>query len=624
MEASYSSSTLNRHSPHLGQDKDHEHAQIFELGLEDARVDESYIPQSRTSRALRRLQSAHPGFYRKATRLVNYVRGPSPTVELPEPEPWILALRFRDRQYGVPLETRLIRWTSPLTVPWLFALLGAAYIVGLAFFSRAQSFLVPSESFIGCTSTYWSANAGCGLDGLACAPFENSTFDFRCPAQCKSVDLLNPRTVGDEQVVFQPLIVGGGDDLSTYRGDSFICAAALQAGLISNSRGGCGTISLTGNFTNFLPRTANGLSSIGFPTVFPLSYRFSPSSPFSHCSDLRNDALVMNVLVTVILVLLLRPKPVVIFWCLVCIGFWHVTLFSQPRSDPPDLADAFGTFLPALFICYAFWRLAFRFVMPIFVTKMPIEAAILYLGPYWVTVLTNLTFDKIPIDRLTAEDIKAQPGGITALIIIIVVVLVLVVNQARVIRKTGWLPYYVGWYIIGGLVVLSIAFLPTLHLRIHHYIIAMVLIPGTAFPTRVSALIQGFLLGLFLSGAAAYGFDSILQTAAQLRRDATIGTDLPAFLTNATTYNSAVPWQNQTILWSPLPSDESWDGFVLLVDDVERYVGAALNFSFASLQQGIPHFFRLALTDSGDTGDFTKAALLWPNGTWVDPLPGPS
>jgi hypothetical protein len=98
---------------------------------------------------------------------------------------------------------------------------------------------------------------------------------------------------------------------------------------------------------------------------------------------------------------------------------------------------------------------------------------------------------------------------------------------------------------------------------------------------------------------------------------------------------------NQSIAWNPLPGNGDWDGFALLVDDVERLAGTALNFSFASLQQGIPHFFRLAVSftrildsesyaksfkfqNSGVSGDFTKAATLWPNGTWTDPLPGPS
>jgi hypothetical protein len=119
--------------------------------------------------------------------------------------------------------------TRPFTSPWLLLLLGAAYIISFAFLSRAQSFLTPASSWVDCTSVYWSPNNGCGLDGQACAPFENSTFDFRCPAQCNSVVLQNPRTVGNEQVDFVPLIVGGGDGNKTYRGDSFVCAAATQA-----------------------------------------------------------------------------------------------------------------------------------------------------------------------------------------------------------------------------------------------------------------------------------------------------------------------------------------------------------------------------------------------------------
>lgn len=118
----------------------------------------------------------------------------------------------------------------PLTSPWLFAVLAAAYIIGFAFFSRAQSFLTPADSFIGCTSAYWLAQDQCGLDGQGCAPFvTDDPFDFRCPAQCDNVILQNPRTVGDEQIGFVPLVVGGGDANQTYRGDSFICAAAIQA-----------------------------------------------------------------------------------------------------------------------------------------------------------------------------------------------------------------------------------------------------------------------------------------------------------------------------------------------------------------------------------------------------------
>lgn len=55
--------------------------------------------------------------------------------------------------------------------------------------------------------------------------------------------------------------------------------------------------------------------------------------------------------------------------------------------------------------------------------------------------------------------------------------------------------------------------LPGLELRLHHYILAIIFMPGTAFPTRLSAIYQGYLLGMFLNGVAAFGFDPILQTA---------------------------------------------------------------------------------------------------------------
>ena len=387
-----------------------------------------------------------------------------------------------------------------------------------------------------------------------------------------------------------------------------------HSGLISNSKGGCASLALVGNFTDYLPSSANGLTSIGFPTTFPLSFRFLSSTPLHHCEDLRTPALAWNVLVTALIFLVLRPKPIVTFWCLVCIGFWHVALFSEPMGTPPPLDQAFGSFLPALFVCYAFWRLAFRFVLPAF-RDAPIEASVWYLPTFWAGVLTNITMDKIPINRLVASDLQQQPGAITALIIIIIIVLVIVINQVRVIRKTGWLPHYLGWYVAGGLVTMVIALLPGLDFRLHHYIISMVLIPGTAFPTRLSAIYQGFLLGMFLNGVAAWGFDSILQTAAdvrdiprvlqftkadglftQLQGDGASGSAMPSFITNSTNWNTSMSLQNQTVSWAPLPATGGWDGFSLIVDDVERYTGTALNFSLAALQSGLPHFLRLAVS----------------------------
>lgn len=66
------------------------------------------------------------------------------------------------------------------------------------------------------------------------------------------------------------------------------------------------------------------------------------------------------------------------------------------------------------------------------------------------------------------------------------------------------------------------------------------------------------------------------------------------FLTSSSTLNGSQPLNNQTLTWAPLA--EGWDGYALLVDDVEKYFGTALNFSLAGLREGIPHFFRLAVS----------------------------
>ena len=284
------------------------------------------------------------------------------------------------------------------------------------------------------------------------------------------------------------------------------------SGLFKDSTGGCGSLELTGNFTDFLSLTAHGLTSAAFPTVFPLSFVFSASSPFSHCTDLRNYALALNILVTAFLFLVLRPKPIFLYWCLVCIGYWHITLFSQPRSFPPPLDDAFATFLPTLFVAYAFWRLAVRFTLPAF-AKAPIERTVWYIGAFWPGVLFNIITAKIPVDRLLASDIAEAKGALADVIIIAIVIFFLVLNQVRVIRKTGYFFQYLSWYIVGGLIALVLSQLPGLQLRLHHYIAAMALMPLTGLPTRLSAICQAFLLGMFLNGVAAFDFDSILQTA---------------------------------------------------------------------------------------------------------------
>ena len=188
-----------------------------------------------------------PRLHRSLQRTLLYIRGPRPKINLRskpssqcfyhclivrilDPIPLLgRTYNFRGHTLTIALEPAILRLTRPFTAHWLFVLLVAAYIIGFAFFTRAQWFLTPSSSFVDCTSVFWTENAGCGLNGGLCAPFTNLSLDFRCPAQCSSVVLQNPRFVGDIELDFVPLLVGGGDTQMTYRGDSFICSSAIQA-----------------------------------------------------------------------------------------------------------------------------------------------------------------------------------------------------------------------------------------------------------------------------------------------------------------------------------------------------------------------------------------------------------
>ncbi|VDB95627.1 unnamed protein product [Peniophora sp. CBMAI 1063] len=521
------------------------------------------------------------------------------------------------------LQTLFIRKTRVFASHTLFILLVPIYILAIALLARGQSFIVPKENQLDCLSTFWPAPYDrCGVDGQDCGPFNDTTFSYRCPADCASVYLHNTRIIGDQDVAYQPLVVGGGDAEGTYRGDSWICASAMHAGLVSDSWGGCVSVSLVGAFADYLPSFRHGVDGVGFASSFPLSFRLGKNTSLPQCTDLRSIALSFNAIVTFAVFAILRPKPQALYWSLICIGFWHVSLFSQPRSSPPDLEFAFATFLPALFVCHAFWHYTAKWVLPELLQRIPLEGAVLYLGPWWITVLNNMTLDRLPVDRLMIGDITRRAGGLVTLVAGIAVLAFAILKQVMVIRSAGHLPQYLKGYGIGAGVVLALALLPTLNLRVHHYIFAIMFIPGTAFPTRLSAVFQGFLLGMFLNGVAAWGFDGILQTTVNLRRDAPTGTPLPKL---EGVYDAALPWADRVVQWASIPENAAADGFKLLVDDVERYTGPALNYSLRLLRDDIPHYFRLAYTLRGDRiGDWTMPATLWPNGSWIEPAPGAS
>lgn len=471
----------------------------------------------------------------------------------------------------------------------------------------------------------------CGVDGRNCLPFDESSFAFNCPADCAGVEVLNPRAIGNQSIVYRPLVVGGTQDNATddtlvYRGDSFICGAAIHAGILTNGRGGCGVISLVGERSSYGAASRHGISSVGFDSAFPLSFVFNQSSQVvnasDQCRDPRWDLLILSTIFTALFAVF-TSSPVTFFAPIFIIVFFQIAMASDPPSyaSYPALASTtLGRFLPAAFVVTVFYRVSVRRTLTS--CKAHIEKTILWVGGCWVGALGNYTFEQIPIQRLTSHDLHQQPGAITALVIIILVLFAVVLYQAWCFRTEGRLPRMLGLYAVLGIGLLICLGIPQLSLRIHHYILALLLLPGTSMQTRVSLLCQGLLVGLFINGIARWGFDPVLQTAAALRGDATLGSGIPSVV-------AAVSGGNITFTWDSIL--RGYEGVSVIVNDVERYrgvhAGTDANFTWTRKAEDEPEYFRFGFINylpfgSISYSDFTRAGTWWPNGTWTDPAPG--
>ena len=428
--------------------------------------------------------------------------------------------------------------------------------------------------------------------------------------------------------MYRPLVVGGpkvdddGVSRSIYRGDSFVCTSAVHAGFISNRMGGCGAMSLLGRESDYPSTSQHGISSIGFDSYFPQSFTFLEGSQ-AECRDLRWPLLAVSLFFTITLSLF-TTEPAVFFFPTFIGLFLHVGLVS----DPPELADyhelvsmVVRRFLPSAFVVFVVYNYCVRRTLKDL--EAQVEKTIFWLGGIWIGALNNYTFDKIPIQRLTPHDLK-QPGAVPALIIIIIVLIFIALGQAHCLRIEGRLPKFLALYVAIGLTLGLLGAVPSMNLRIHHYILGLLLVPGTSMQTRPSMLFQGLLVGLFINGIARWGYDSLLQTPAQLFTGDQMGTPLPKI--QSPIVNAGSP-ANITFFWEKIPPD--WDGMSVLVNDVERYRGyidrgEAETFTWERQVEGLPEYFRFAFMAGNEVGDFTKAGTWLADGEWRHMDSGPS
>ncbi|KAJ4360096.1 uncharacterized protein N0V89_000655 [Didymosphaeria variabile] len=512
------------------------------------------------------------------------------------------------------------------------SLLGGVLILWLIAFIMSLSAQLPIADNSGravtnldCVDTLWRPKNECGIGGIDCHPFSNTSFPFKCPAKCASVKVLNPRAVGPLDVNYRSLVVGN----NPYRGDSFICASAIHAGVVGDN-GGCGRVTLLGRHDNYTSRESHGIESIPFDSYFPMAFAVT-SDPDTKCpSDPRNALLYLDVSVTALLSIFTAAPA--IFFPIFIIIFAHVAFGSDPPSASyhnttvlPDHISMFAKrLLPALFCAVIIYRTTVRRTLHGLTAH--VEKTVLWLGGFFLGALSNYTFDWIPIQRLTAHDLEQQAGAKVALAAILVVLVAIIAGQIYYFWLEGRLLRYLALYglFISGILVCLV--IPGVSLRIHHYIIGLLLLPGTSLQTRPSLVYQGILLGLFVNGIARWDFDSVLQTTADLRGDGKFDSALPKLLEPIV--SSTAQGLMTTFRWETPPT--AVDGVSVLVNDVEKArrfysddADGAASFEWQRpVEEQLNEYFRFGYVREGRALDYTASGTLFGNGTWSGPERG--
>lgn len=495
-----------------------------------------------------------------------------------------------------------------------------------------------------------------------------------------------------------------------YRADSFPCGAAVHAGIVSPIFGGCAKISYqSGAQTSFASALGHhGVSdSIGFDSFFPKSFIFKRVPRiFGPCKDPRVVIMIFNVFMGAPMAFF--ASSIACYWIMALVGFWTISLATDPPvlvdpQDPETLYDlvsiSLERFLPTCFILYVLWTVSvkrtfhlkdekpstsseteteteteieteteteieieietgasneidtidenclrvYRYQSPCY---SPVFRVVFWYLFFWLGVLNNMTFDRLPVDRLTLNDLHSMPGALLVISILGGITLVCVATQAYYLWLLGRLWNLLKVYaVVSGLLVM-LALLPGLTLRIHHYIFALLLIPGCSTKGWTAYVFQGLLLGLYLSGVARWGYASIVETNFSLLRGEPIGHILAPVVEN---YDSGVLYWNRQDGGSYDTKIEDVDRYTevsLLINDVERFRGADvgninitriietnerlrdlvhMSLEERSENKDIALYLRLARYSNreGKCGDYTQTSILkYPSLRWMPAPPG--
>lgn len=196
-----------------------------------------------------------------------------------------------------------------------------------------------------CTDTFWNPDT-CGMDGVNCEPFSGQLVPFQCPSNCLRDGVVTgkPHLVGGQEITGQPLVIGG----PIYRGDSYICPAAVHAGVVADADGGCGVARYMGMTNSFSSSYMYDVESLDVQTYFPMTFRFTVESEDMACPHVTDASWALPYVSAVHTALVWRTtgsKTTRSLWAL-AVTYGHLSLRPGARRwvrswvSPPSTAPA--------------------------------------------------------------------------------------------------------------------------------------------------------------------------------------------------------------------------------------------------------------------------------------------
>lgn len=527
------------------------------------------------------------------------------------------------RLISTPRILRSFRWAKYL-IPLLYILTNL-YVARNGYWDGSTEY-----ERLQCTQnqSLWKGPlASCGLNAELCTPFKYGMepglqYKFRCPANCiQEGRTFLPWQVGNTTAYRVPFAIGG----PVYRGDSFICVAAVHAGIVSSKTGGCGTLEWVGSHPKFDSKLSSTRSfySLDFDTEFPINFKFVKKG---HCNP---DLRIVHIAIAAICILFVSLRYMFShtaywFFSIMTYGFWTIILGSNPpwTNGQGTLPEVFslgmGRFMPFMFgafyiYVYAAKPLCSRCFNEYAIipdaesgyqeednndsnelensgtddssvsdeTEMGEEnrpqrkfflypkKVCLYCFGFGMGVLENYVFGYLPLDRLTVTDLNDQSGAWLTFILLFSMIFLIIISQTYYFYKMNKFKQYFPLYCMQALALVGLSFLPMETLRVHHYILALLLLPGTCIRITPSYFYQGILLGLYTSGVARWDFAPIVETSVSLSRGSALARAVDPTFTKI---------ENGTIYWQNSPNDV-FDGYTLTINDIQRYIGLSSQFN---------------------------------------------